>query len=241
MTKGLLAVSLFLMCAVTAAAQDPILPPVLPVIRGGILNGKAVSLPKPEYPESARAAHIGGRVAVDVTVDEQGLVTSAVAAPNDERTTFNANGEREPPMPVDASLREAAERAALMARFSPTFLNGVLVKVTGRIVYNFVADNSDKPARVGEVFGPSLNSRAIELPDPGYPLAARAVGASGSVTVHVVLAPDGSVISAQALSGHPLLRSAAVEAVKGARFKPAVLGTTPTRDEGVVIYVFKKQ
>jgi len=36
------------------------------------------------------------------------------------------------------SLTNAAEDAAKRARFSPTFLNGVAVKVQGVITYNFV-------------------------------------------------------------------------------------------------------
>ena len=47
------------------------------VIKGGVLNGKAVSLPKPEYPESARAAKIEGIVSVKVLIDEEGNVISA--------------------------------------------------------------------------------------------------------------------------------------------------------------------
>ena len=46
-------------------------------IKGGVLNGKAISLPKPEYSDEARAAKIEGTVRVDVLIDEQGTVISA--------------------------------------------------------------------------------------------------------------------------------------------------------------------
>jgi outer membrane biosynthesis protein TonB len=49
------------------------------VINGGVLNGKAVSLPKPEYPETAKAAGVEGVVKVEVTIDENGTVESAQA------------------------------------------------------------------------------------------------------------------------------------------------------------------
>ena len=43
-------------------------------ISGGMLNGKAISLPKPSYPPVARAAKASGTVVVQVTVDENGNV-----------------------------------------------------------------------------------------------------------------------------------------------------------------------
>src|SRR5678816_1571975 len=53
-------------------------PPRAP-ISGGVLNGKAISLPKPAYPPIARAAHASGTVVVQVTIDENGNVISARA------------------------------------------------------------------------------------------------------------------------------------------------------------------
>jgi TonB family protein len=90
-----------------------------PLKSGGVLNGKAVSLPLPVYSAAAQAVNAQGRVTVQVTVDESGHVISAAA--------------------VDGNvlLRRAAEDAARKARFTPTYLSKVPVKVTGVIVYNF--------------------------------------------------------------------------------------------------------
>jgi TonB family protein len=90
-----------------------------PII-GGVLNGKAVTLPVPEYPEAARKAHDSGTVAVQIVIDEAGNVVWAEASEG------------------PSSLREAAVSAAWKARFTPTRLMGQPVKVTGRILYNFV-------------------------------------------------------------------------------------------------------
>src|ERR1044071_5132745 len=46
-------------------------------ISGGVLNGKAISLPKPAYPPIARAARASGTVVVQVVIDENGNVVSA--------------------------------------------------------------------------------------------------------------------------------------------------------------------
>jgi protein TonB len=95
-------------------------PPRAP-ISGGVLNGKAISLPKPAYPPIARAAHASGTVVVQVTIDENGSVIAAHAVSG------------------HPLLQGAAVGAARQARFSPTKLSGQPVKVTGVIQYNFVA------------------------------------------------------------------------------------------------------
>ena len=56
--------------------------PVLKPVSGGVLNGIALSLPSPIYPENARRLRTAGIVTVDVVVDETGKVISAVAHPD---------------------------------------------------------------------------------------------------------------------------------------------------------------
>jgi periplasmic protein TonB len=95
-------------------------PPRAP-ISGGVLNGKAISLPKPPYPPIAKQAHASGTVVVQVTIDENGNVISAHAVSG------------------HPLLQAVAVAAARGAKFSPTKLSGQPVKVTGVITYNFVA------------------------------------------------------------------------------------------------------
>ncbi|MBA3693982.1 MAG: TonB family protein [Acidobacteria bacterium] len=89
-------------------------------ISGGVLNGKASSLPAPEYPAAARAVKASGAVNIQVTINEQGDIVSATAVSG------------------HPLLRQAAEEAARKAKFAPTLLQGVPVSVTGVLVYNFV-------------------------------------------------------------------------------------------------------
>jgi TonB family protein len=89
-------------------------------ISGGILNGKALSLPKPQDPAIAKAAHASGTVTVQVVIDERGYVESARAVGG------------------HPLLQSAAVEAAYQASFTPTRLAGQPVKVTGVITYNFV-------------------------------------------------------------------------------------------------------
>jgi len=93
--------------------------PLLKPVSGGVLNGTAISLPPPIYPETAKRMRTQGTVVVDVILDESGKVVSANASSGPQ------------------VLREAAVQAALRARFSPTKLSGQPVKVSGVINYKF--------------------------------------------------------------------------------------------------------
>lgn len=232
MTRAFWSVIGSVLLAAAASAQE-----VPKSINGGVLNGKAVSLPKPVYPASAKAAGVSGAVKVQIIIDEAGLVESARAVADDEECDKGETPGVSDRCRALASLRDAAERVATQAQFSPTRLSGNPVKVKGVIVYNFVSGTTidERPA---EVDGPILNGRAIELPNAQYPNAAKALGVSGRVTVLVVIDEFGNVISASATSGHPLLRAAAVTAAKAARFAPTELEGQPVKVTGVLTYNF---
>jgi protein TonB len=95
-------------------------PPTMTRLPSSVLLSKVISLPQPPYPILAKQIKALGAVNVQILVDEQGRVVSAQAV------TGN-------PM-----LLAAAKDAALRARFTPTILSGVAVKVQGVITYNFV-------------------------------------------------------------------------------------------------------
>jgi protein TonB len=104
--------------SVENAPPPPARPSKTPV-SGGVLNGAAVSLPAPVYPETVRRMGVSGAVEVEVVIDENGKVASAKAISG------------------PSSLRDSAVRAALRARFTPSTLSGQPVQVTGKIVYKF--------------------------------------------------------------------------------------------------------
>src|SRR5215213_4294124 len=88
------------------------------------------------------------------------------------------------------------------------------------------------------VSGGVLNGKAINLVKPAYPAAAKAVRAAGAVNVQVTIDETGNVISANAVSGHPLLRAAAVEAARASKFSPTRLEGQPVKVTGVIVYNF---
>lgn len=88
-------------------------------ISGGVINGKATKLVKPNYPASAKSIQLRGQVTVQVLIDENGKVISAQAV----------NGHK--------LFYTNAVSAARQSVFTPTTLSGQKVKVNGLIVYNF--------------------------------------------------------------------------------------------------------
>lgn len=98
----------------------PVEKPRPPILLKKIINGEALSLPKPPYPPIAKRLGIEGTVNVQVLVDETGKVISAKAVAG------------------NPALKQAAQQAALNARFSPTMIGEQAVKVSGIIIYNFV-------------------------------------------------------------------------------------------------------
>ena len=83
-----------------------------------------------------------------------------------------------------------------------------------------------------------LNEKATSKPQPAYPPLAKAARAQGTVTVQVTVDETGSVTSARAVAGHPLLQQAAVAAAKQAKFSPTLLSGKPVKVSGVLTYNF---
>lgn len=86
--------------------------------------------------------------------------------------------------------------------------------------------------------GAGLGAREVYKPEPVYPPIARAARAEGKVGVRVTVDEGGNVVAATAVSGHPLLRAAAVEAARVAKFEPTVVEGKPVKVSGVMTYVF---
>ena len=90
------------------------------VIPQGVESGKALEIPKPEYPAIARAARATGTVEVKVLIGVDGNVIAAASISG------------------HPLLQAAAVEAARDARFAPAKVNGEPVKVVGVIQYNFI-------------------------------------------------------------------------------------------------------
>lgn len=95
-----------------------------PRIRVPDINGRAISLVKPDFPETAVAAAAdGAAVSLKVVVDEDGNVISATCSLN-----------------CHPMLKDAAELAAATSKFAPLIVDGKAVKYDGILLYTFVID-----------------------------------------------------------------------------------------------------
>ncbi len=120
--------------AKAAKKPDPVVPtptpapvvaaPVAPefVDLGLLTNDKAAKMVKPIYPAFAVKSRIGGRLIVDVLLDEAGNVTSAKVSSGPQ------------------ILRQVSEEAAKKSKFNPAMFANQPVKGKGYIIYNFTPD-----------------------------------------------------------------------------------------------------
>lgn len=94
---------------------------------------------------------------------------------------------------------------------------------------------SPVPTRVSE--GALIGSALVRVV-PDYPLLARQNRITGQVTVQVTIAEDGRVVEAAAVSGPPVLRTAAEVAARKWIFRPTILNGNPVRLQGNLTFVF---
>lgn len=86
-----------------------------------------------------------------------------------------------------------------------------------------------------------LQGKAIDRVTPVYPALALPIRLQGTISVEVIISPEGRVESARAINGHPILMGAAVKAARGWRFQPTLLNNTPVRVTGVITFIFKME
>ncbi len=90
------------------------------VISLGVINGRAIYLVTPKYPEAAKAVNIYGLVQIAVVIDENGKVVSASVLKGH-------------PLLIPAALK-----AAFKSTFHPIIIAGYVTRVHGLIGYNFL-------------------------------------------------------------------------------------------------------
>ena len=180
-------------------------------IKLGIINARASFLPKPIYPQEAKDFCAKGKVEVEVLLDERGNVIEAKAISGDEL------------------LRDSAVEAVKQAKFNVQG-DWQPVKIRGIIVYNFDSF-AEKCVSVGVV-----NKKALSIPEPVFPIDCHC---SGDVIVQIVIDTGGKVLSARAISGHPLLRIAAEKSAIEAKFPPILTDGQGILTWATLIYNFK--
>lgn len=121
------------------------------------------------------------------------------------------------------------------------------VYVTGTRIYEVTADTlkREPPLKEPDIFiesfriaGGIIEGKALKMVPPEYPSIAKSVHAAGAVQVQVTYSEEGKVIEAEALSGHPLLRDAAVAAAKQWLFRPTEINGQRVKVTGILTFNF---
>ena len=148
------------------------------------------------------------------------------------------------------ALRNACETAARNSKFSPAKFNGIPIRSKANLLYEFNLDDDSKKVEVQSIEAvPQERSKifsihrtyynhAVSMIKPKYPEAAKYVKASGAVGVEIVIDENGNVESAQAVSGHPLLRAEAVKAALDTKFPPTYLNGKAVKVRDYIVYTF---
>lgn len=98
---------------------------------------------------------------------------------------------------------------------------------------NYVLDvRADNPA--------AIPGEPVKMVSATYPDQARRIGQTGTVEVDVIVDERGKVLSAKAISGHNMLREAAVTAALGWRFNPTKVNGVAVRAEGRITFDFQR-
>jgi TonB family protein len=161
----------------------------------------------------------------------------------------NGSGKAAFVMSVQGSLSSGQYQVALIRNNSVWHIEQASVKTAAgdtimvvsrrAILEDSTNDNSNTNSnRDILASGAILNDKATSLPQPVYPPIAKQAHASGAVIVQVKVDEQGNVVSALAISGHPLLRAAAVAAARQAKFEPKKVGGKAVKFSGVIKYEF---
>lgn len=110
--------------------------------------------------------------------------------------------------------------------------------VTPTVRVSAAQDVRPEPPKIIRKSGGVFQGSATKRVEPAYPPLAKAARVRGSVVVEVTADEEGNVFSVRAISGHPLLKDAAVAAARGWKFAPTTLSGVPVKVIGTITFNF---
>lgn len=108
----------------------------------------------------------------------------------------------------------------------------------GPVAARIPADNSKKPPKLRIAQGVAEGNILHKVP-PHYPEEAKQNHITGDVILDFTIDRNGNVTGLKIISGHPLLASAAVDAVKQWKYKPFLLNGEPVDVETTARIIFR--
>ena len=180
---------------------------------------------------------------VDKNVDVRRELIADVTRTDLVPKTISAKASDVPPVRKGVVTMVGTSNSNAIAPIAPGSGTGNIISNPGtaQVKVEDAPPPPPKPTPRAPISGGVLNGKAVRLVQPPYPPIARSAHASGQVSVQITIDENGNVISAHAVSGHPLLQAAAVGAARASKFTPTKLSGQPVKVSGVIIYNFVAQ
>jgi len=140
------------------------------------------------------------------------------------------------PPPSTASIPETPAVSTAPSPRTPSATANAVPAALVRTSTPIVTGVPRKPVKIGSGAADGLLVKKIP---PSYPLEAKLVRLEGTVVLHAVIDRTGEVSEVNALSGPPLLESAALDAVKQWKYKPYLLNGEPVEIQTQITVNFK--
>jgi protein TonB len=121
----------------------------------------------------------------------------------------------------------------------PSVLTATVSGASGTGTATGPASASSAPRQPLSISTGVMAGRLLAPIQPAYPPIARIAHAEGSVVIQAIISKTGRIESAHIVSGPPLLQSAALDAVREARYRPFLLNNQPTEVETTITIHFR--
>jgi TonB family protein len=152
---------------------------------------------EPEYPTKALEERLQGTVVLKAETDRQGNVVHVMVV--EDHPIFT----------------QSAKAALMQWKYEPYVIDGQATPVAFTVAFDFQLRQGSVDKGSGR-----LKPWLLHRVNPAYPNTALKAMLKGTVVVEVEIGPDGSVINARVLRGHPLLNGAALRAVRQWKYEP---------------------
>jgi TonB family protein len=211
---------------------------------GGVLNGKRSSPPSVVPGVLGSTPSDGSDLVTIHAIQLEGL-----GVPDDE---FLA---KLPPLHVNdrvsraalsdfvKAVREVDEHLSFAVMSSPEGPNSITLRISApnavgpRITADVAKSAPAFPGAIN-VGGRVQNNKLISTTQPVYPDLAKGARISGTVELAALIGPDGHIQQLSVISGHPLLRQAALDAVKEWVYAPTLLNGNPVSVSTTIDVIF---
>jgi TonB family protein len=235
--------TLLLVVTLVSVGVAQVVPQVVRVT-GSVMSDQIITKVAPEYPPLARQARIQGQVILKAHISKTGdvenlqlisghpmLAPAAIEAVKQWKyRPFLLNGE---PVKVETNVtvnftladKPAAEGEGV-AGDVPGGIPGGIPGDHASGVIGVVSNTPNGATRV-RVSSGVAQGLLIKKVAPQYPADAREQHIQGVVVLRALIDKEGSVASAQVVTGPPELAPAAIEAVKQWKYRPYLLNGTP--------------